>query len=496
MNKNTFIIAVVILIFFLAAPYSSAHSAESKLDTDELDTYIEQEMSTSRIPGLALGIIKNGEIFYLQGYGSTGEGRKVTAETPFLIGSLSKSFTAVAAMQLVEEGKLELDNPVKKYLPWFTMQGEYDPGKITIRHLIVQTSGIPNMAGIDTMAEGSDLSLKQEVERLSEETLASRPGSTYTYSNANYQILGLVIDEVSETGYSDHVRSKIFEPLEMKESYLSEKSGRESGMAIGHVRWFGFPFATDVQYLDNSLAAGFIISSAKDMSNYLLMQINEGSFKEKEILSEENMTELHKPGSSPARKSGYAMGLMVNSDDDTTIIHHDGANEGFNAAMAFSPEEQWGVVLLTNTSGQIELPAHPMALDIANLLRGEQTTGISRIPMFLYTGLLLVMLAMLFLAVRSILLLPRRWAVKIREEKPKGFLKILTRIILPVGLELLVPFLVFIYIPAGAGFPVWQLYMLFHPELVYGLFALSVLLLGKALWRGYLAFKLFYAAKA
>ncbi|MFO7952284.1 MAG: serine hydrolase domain-containing protein [Bacillota bacterium] len=485
------------LIFLITAGSATSNSMteDTKLDKEALDSYIEGEMKISRIPGLALGVIKNGEIAYLQGYGSAGDSQPVSPETPFIIGSLSKSFTALAAMQLAEAGKLDLDDPVKKYLPWFTMQGEYDPGEITVRHLLVQTSGIPNMAGVNTMAEGSDLSLEQEVKRLSEESLENSPGAVFAYSNANYLILGLIIDEITKEGYSEYMRNNIFQPLEMNNSYLTKDEGENASMAKGHVRWFGFPFPVDVQYLDNSLPAGFIISSVKDMSNYLLMHLNQGTFNEKEILSSEGISELHTPSNAAGSPIDYAMGLIVKSSNDFTLVHHDGSNQGFNSAMAFSPDEKWGVVVLTNTSGQIELPANSIALDVANLLRGEETEGISRIPVVLQFALILVLLVMLILAVRSLILLPRRWAVKLKEDKPKGLLNISTRVVLPVALELLVPFLVFYYIPAGAGFPVWQLYMLFHPGMVYGLFMISILLLGKALWRSYLAVKLFSTAK-
>ncbi len=490
--KKIGLIFLSILIIVTGADSAICLAAGTELDKEAVDSYIEREMKISRIPGLALGIIKDGQIAYLQGYGSAGGNQPVKAETPFITGSLSKSFTALAAMQLAEEGKLELDAPVREYLPWFTLQGDYDPGKITVRHLLVQTSGIPNLAGVSTVAESSDLSLEEEVKNLSSEQLENQPGEVYVYSNANYLVLGLIIDEVAENGYREHMRENIFDPLGMNNSFLSKEKGEAAGMAKGHVRWFGFPVATDVQYLDNSLAAGFIISTVEDMSNYILMHLNKGTFNGKEILSSEGIKELYTPSGAAGIPIDYAMGLIVISSDDFTMVHHDGANQGFNSAMAFSPEEQWGVVTLTNTSGQIELPAHSIALDVANLVRGEQTTGISRSSMTLYYALLAIILAAIILTVRSLVLLPQRWAVRLRENKPKRLANFIYRVGLPVAAELLIPFLVFIYIPMGAGFPVWRLYLLFHPDMVYGLFILSALLLFKALWRCYLVIKLLY----
>jgi len=476
--------------FVITGPGLVVQSAPALPGTDAIDAYIENEMRISRIPGLALGIVQNGKIVYLQGYGRANGDRAVTAQTPFIIGSVSKSFTALAAMQLVEEGNLELDAPVRQYLPWFTMAGKYDPGQITVRHLLVQTSGIPHGAGVTTLAASSTATLEEEVRALSEVVLENPPGKAYIYSNANYLILGLIIDTVTEQGYAGHVRSKIFEPLQMNNSFLTQEDGEAAGMASGHVRWFGFPAATTVQYLDNSLAAGFIISSAEDMCRYLLMHLGEGSYNNRQIISRESAAEMRKPGPVKEDQSDYAMGLVVRSENEFTVIQHDGATQGFNSGMAFSPEEQWGVVVLTNTSGQLELPAHPIALGVTEFLRDGEPGEISRFPVVIYIAVLALVLAMLVLAVRSMILLPRRWAVKLKKNRPRGFFSVLGRVVLPIVIELFVPFFIFIYLPTVAGFPLWQLMALFHPDLVYGLLGLAVLMLIKALWRGCLAYKI------
>jgi len=486
-------IIIVLASFLLVTGASSIGAASAEeLDTDAIDAYIESEMRASRLPGLALGIIQDGEIVYLKGYGSAGRGEPVTPETPFIIGSLSKSFTAVAVKQLVEAGKLELDAPVQGYLPWFTMAGDYDPGEITVRHLLVQTSGIPNLAGVTTLAEDSARSLEQEVRDLNATALEHRPGEAYIYSNANYLILGLLIEEVTGRSYSDPVRSEILDPLDMGNSYLSRQEGEAGEMAAGHVRWFGFTSETDVQYLESSLPAGFIISSAEDMCNYLLMHLNQGHYGGVEVLSKESVETMYQPGAA-TDEGGYAMGLLKRKAGDTTIMNHDGSTQGFNAAMAFSPEEQWGVVVLTNTSGQIEIPAGAITMGVADFLMGNELQNNSRLPFVIYLVLVFVIMALLALAIRSIIILPRKWGQKLKATRPRGFFSLIWRVALPVLLELLVPFMILFYIPAGAGFPVWQLLALFHPDLVYGLLLLAVVMLFKALWRSYLAVKLLSA---
>lgn len=489
--KKPIILALIIaafISFFPAAP--SAAEANPEIDRERIDAFIEEEMRTSRIPGLALGIVKNGEIAYLKSYGHAGNGRTLTPQTPFLIGSLSKSITAVATMQLAEADLLNLDTPVREYLPWFEMAGEYDVSTMTVRHLLVQTSGIPWEAGLSTLADDSTLALKEEIRALKDIALAHPPGEQYIYSNPNYNILGLIIEKVSEQGYMAHVENEIFQPLEMQNSYLSKNDGIDGGMSEGHLKWFSFPVTTDVQYLDNSLASGFIISSAEDMSRYLLMHLGKGSYNQSILLSEAGVAELHTPGEVADGESEYAMGLVVKEVEGAGLVMHDGATQGFNSGMILSPEDQWGVIVLTNFAGQLELPAMGIAMGVGDIMQGSSPETDSRTRKMVYLGLLMLLIILIAFTVRSIILLPKKWAVKIKENRPRGFFPVFGRIVLPAGLELLVPYLIFIFIPAGAGFSVWSLFTLFHPDLVYSLLLLSALMLVKALWRIYLLFRI------
>lgn len=489
------IIPFAFLILALLVTSASLFAANpAELDTEAVDAYIKKEMRANRIPGLALGIVKDGEIVYMQGYGNADRNRLVTPQTPFIIGSISKSFTAVATMQLAEEGKLDIDAPVKKYLPWFSMSGDYDVSDMTIRHLLVQTSGIPNLAGVEMLTEDRTRTLEEEVRALSSVPLESAPGDKHIYSNSNYLILGLIIDQISDQGYAGHIHRHIFEPLQMNNSYLSKTEGKAGGMAAGHVKWLGFPFATDVQYLDNSLAAGFIISSVEDMSRYLLMHMNNGQFANQSIVSEGGATELQQPGTVKEGNSDYAMGLVNLSLDDLDLIGHDGSTQGFNAGMAFAPENQWGVVVLTNTSAQLELPAFPLVLGVMELIRTGEAQPLPRTWVVIYFALLILIITLLILNIRSLIQLPKRWPEKLDEKQPRGAFSILKVVAFPVIANLIFPLLVFIVIPAGAGFPVWSLFALFHPDLVYGLLILAALTLIKAFWRAYLVAK-YVAAK-
>lgn len=472
---------IITLITFTAFPVAGAESVN--IDREMIDSLIEEEMKISRIPGLSLGIVYNGEPVYVQGYGRAAEDRLVNGQTPFIIGSISKSFTALAAVQLVESGKLELDHSVRDYLPWFTMGGAYDAGEITVRHLLVQTSGIPNEAGVSTLARSSIYSTEEEVRALSAVPLADQPGNSYTYSNANFNILGLLIEQFSENGYRAHVQDNIFAPLGMTNSYLSLADGLNAGLADGHTKVIGFPVAGEVQYLDSALAAGFIISTAEDMCNYLLMHLNGGNYRGNAILSEAGLAELYKPGNVQKGSSDYAMGLVAVKEQGELLIMHDGMTEGFNSGMVFSPSGQWGVIVLTNVGTMIELPAMPLALAVADLIRGAEPDSGSNISRNFYLAALFVLFALIILVIRSLVLLPKRWAVKVRNKRPQGLLAVSLQVIVPVVLEGIVPLFAFIIIPGGAGFPIWRLLSLYHPDLVWGVMIISGLMLIKVIAR-------------
>lgn len=243
------------------------------------------------------------------------------------------------------------------------------------------------------------------------------------------------METVSDEGYIAHVENNIFQPLEMQDSYLSKNDGKDGGMSEGHLKWFSFPVATDIQYLDNSLAAGFIISSAEDMSHHLLMHLGEGSYKQSMLLSEIGAAELHTPGQVADGKSEYAMG-------------------------------------------------------VADIIQGISPETDSRTWKMVYLCLLILMIILIAFTVRPIILLPKKWIAKIRKNRPRGFFPVFGRIVLPTGLELLIPYLIFIFIPAVAGFSIWSLFTLFHPDLVYSILLLSALMLIKALWRIYLFFRI------
>src|SRR5215216_269637 len=273
---------VLVLILLAVAPVEAQPAQNAASDFRAIDTYIETQMRELRIPGLALGIIQGDQIVHLKGFGVAGpDGRPVTAQTPFQIASLGKPMTGVAIMQLVEAGKLDLDAPVQRYLPWFRVADETASAQITIRHLLYHTSGLPAAAGMQQAFSGNERAdaLEQHVRALRSVQLNRPVGASYEYSNAGYSTLGLLIQEASGQSYDAYMRAHLYRPLEMRQTFTDWTEARSHGATNGHRYWFGAPVAGELPVNRANLPAGAHTSaSAEDVAHFLIAQLNGGRF--------------------------------------------------------------------------------------------------------------------------------------------------------------------------------------------------------------------------
>src|SRR5579859_4734166 len=232
------------------------------VNTSLLDAFLSDKRRALCLPGLAITIVQYGRIVYQRGLGNAGPSRAMTPQTPMIIGSLSKSFTALAVMQLVEAGKLVLDDPVQYHVPWFCLADADAAASITVRHLLTHTSGISRYAGRALLGGHSGKTIEQSMRGLHNLRL-SLPIGTFQYSNTNYLILGLIVEVVSGQAFGTYVQQHIFGPLGMLNSYIREDSALRGGLASGHRWWFGVPLPYKAPYLEDAVPAAFIASSAR-----------------------------------------------------------------------------------------------------------------------------------------------------------------------------------------------------------------------------------------
>jgi CubicO group peptidase (beta-lactamase class C family) len=358
-----------------SAPYDAVASC------DAIDAYVEEQMRRLKIPGVSLAIVEGDKIVHLRGFGHARPGGEApTPLTPFPIASLTKSFTALAVMQLVEAGKIELDAPIQRYLPWFRVADPQASAQMTVRHLLNQTSGLPTSAGAIPLADfdSSPGATERQARALSTLAITRPVGSAFEYSNSNYNLLGLIIEAASGESYADYIQNHIFTPLRMSHSYTSQAMAKQNGLAVGHRYWFGIPFAAPHMPLPHgSLAGGGLICSAEDLARYMIALLNRGRYGDVQILSGAGIDELHR-GAAEVKVYGlslgqYGMGWYDGKLGRTKLVSHGGTLPDFGSHMALLPEQRKGVVLLFNACHHW---MNPVLADLGNrvagLLAGEQ----------------------------------------------------------------------------------------------------------------------------
>jgi CubicO group peptidase (beta-lactamase class C family) len=329
-----------------------------------IDAHMLEQIQLLGIPGAAVAVVHGDQVRYLQGYGSAADdGRPVTAQTPFYIASLSKGITAVAVMQLVEAGKLELDAPVQRYLPWFRLADADAAAQLTVRHLLAQTSGFSELGGYERNLDDSmtDDALEQSFRAMNPLRLNAPPGIQFEYSNTNYDLLGLLVATVSGESYESYIQRNIFDPLDMDNAFTSLADARAQGAASGYYPYFGQVHSQDdaMFFGRATTPSAGLVASAEDLSHWLIAHLNEGRHADVQLVSPAGMELLHTVTVSITDEVGYAMGWTTFPFTDALpagavdrpaplALTHSGRWLGYAAQLLLVPEKELGVVLLLN----------------------------------------------------------------------------------------------------------------------------------------------------
>ena len=468
LKANRIFLALVCLTLMLALTIGKVNASptlQAETDFAAIDAYITEQMNGLGIPGMALGIVQDGQIAHVQGYGvADSSGRTVTPQTPFYIGSLTKSFTALAVMQLVEAGKIDLDAPVQTYLPWFELADKEASAKITVRNLLNQTTGISGKDGSRDVY--SQQGLEDEVRGLTTIQLTQPVGETWQYSNVNYNIAGLIVEKVSGQSYADYVTEYIFAPLDMRHSYASHPPALADGLSAGHLYMFGHAFERELVRPPAHLPSGQLIASAMDLTHYAIAHLNDGRYGDAPLLSPQGIAELHAPAIPAVGDRQYAMGWFVSTWDGIPAIWHDGNDGVFHSIVMLMPERGSGFVLLANAFGlEQATQVDEIAKGVVSLLNGKPPVAVA-LPIsnrFLYWTVLLMPL----LQIVGIAYSWRYW-------RNKGVGHIIFTMILYSSSALLCLF----GVPVMLGHTIWSGIRFAWPDLAYGLIAGAVLGIG------------------
>ena len=297
-----------------------------------MDAYLTANFSRVDMPGAAIAVVDADGVRYLSTLGDCSG-----ADTLFIVGSLSKSFTAVAIMQLVEQGLVDLDAPAVRYA------ASYDvPTEVTVRSLLNQTSGFGSNDSLDEAANGQ---------------LGDTFG-TFSYANANYDLLGRVVEGVSGESYARYLDEHVLELIGMTSSTADLARAAEFGLAPGHRDWFGLHLADGFQHAQGDDAwggpsSGYVAASVQDMAAYLRMYLNDGVADDNtSVLAADSVQSMFLDRvPDPAGDTYYGMGwTSFYWDDGELVLSHDGQVENYVASMCLLPDRGIGVVVLADAN--------------------------------------------------------------------------------------------------------------------------------------------------
>lgn len=334
-----------------------ANAAQSGLDTASIRDLVERQMKVSRLPSVALAIVRPKQEVYAAAFDQ--EGTDFSPDTPFVLGSVTKTITALAAAQLVDAGRMHFDDPVVEHLPEFLINTQDGGRTITLRHLLTHTSGFSQWSGHDRRA--------QREGKFDHITPARPPGIRFEYSSLNYIVLGKVIEAVSGLPYGEYLRIRIFRPLGMRNSYTNLESARSHGLAMGHRYFFGLALpGRETQKPEPLIPAGFVISSTRDLGNYLRMLLNDGEFDGQRIVSSDRLREIFTPWDGGATGPGMAWGI------GPTRIGHAGSTPTFSARLLLLRDKSYGIVVLTGVNSGPFFSGSAAVIDgVARKLAGD-----------------------------------------------------------------------------------------------------------------------------
>ncbi len=330
----------------------------------EFDQYVSTAQREWQVPGLAVAVVKDDRLVLSKGYGlrRVGSPEIVDEKTLFAIASNSKAFTAAALAILVDEGKLQWDDHVSKYLPWFRLKDEFATSDMRVRDLLCHRSGLGTFSG-DLLWWGTEYTPKEILQRASLLEPASSFRSNFGYSNLMFLAAGEVVSTISGTSWADFVKQRILRPLEMNRTVCSVRDlVTQDNFATPHktlsdrsqpIAWMNW---------DAMVAAGGLISSADDMSRWLRLQLRSGELSQSSrVFSEEawhEMWQSHTPirlTRSPSARfpsihfRAYGLGWLLSDYQGRKLVGHGGGYDGMNSHVLLVPEEKLGVVVLTNS---------------------------------------------------------------------------------------------------------------------------------------------------
>jgi CubicO group peptidase (beta-lactamase class C family) len=386
-------LAVCIMVTSGAAPPVRASPDGVDTAIEQYQQRIPQIMADSRIPGVSVALVDTDRVLWLQGFGQTNftNGKPITPDTAFSIQSMSKTFTALAVMIAVQDGLVDLDNPITTYLPDFTVHSMFEDHperKITLRHLLSHTSGLGFDAPVGNNDDRPGAGFEIHIRSISDTWLKMPVGQDYSYSNMGIDLAASIIQVVSGKPFPEYAREKVFTPLGMTHStYDLDRITADPERAIGHAVGFDrLPVEVPM------MGAGGVYTTASDLGRFLQFMLNRGRLNGMQVLRADLVDEMMTVPfdvNNTHYGNPYALGVSWYLDTAHQIWYpnHGGGGFGFSTFMAWYPDLGLGVAVLTNSSAHdwgVRLPLDIAAavIDSPDTIYHARLPSASQIPWY------------------------------------------------------------------------------------------------------------------
>ncbi|UII31858.1 cyclic peptide export ABC transporter [Fulvivirga ulvae] len=333
--------------------------------TGRLRVMAEEQREKAHIPGMVMIVVNKSETFVESfGYADLQAGKKVDSQSLFQLGSLSKAFTSLGVLKLVDQEKLSLDDKVSEYLPWLQFYYEDNPVSVTMRDLLHHTSGIPWETIADIPEANDENALLRTVEALKGQELRFEPGEEFEYATINYDVLALVIQTITGRAFEDFLQKEVIDPLSLQHTSIGAPND-SSEMTVGYKNSFFQPKAYNAPVYRGNNAAGYVISNADDMARWLKIQLGQEPNALSGLIARSHVADDRV---APVHLSYYAMGWEVSLRGDKRVFHH-GQNPNYSSHISLLPEEGIGVAILSNSSNEL---MSEIAYRAIHILKGEE----------------------------------------------------------------------------------------------------------------------------
>jgi CubicO group peptidase (beta-lactamase class C family) len=319
-----------------------------------LDRWIEQQLVFQKLPGLSIAVVHDQDVVWAKGYGYARLDSKVPAapDTVYRLGSITKVFTATAIMQLRDQGKLRLDDPVSQHLPWFRVQNPFSGSpEVTIRQLLTHTSGLPREADFPYWTDHVFPTSEQLAEKLPTQQLINPPETTYHYSNLGMALLGAVVAEVSGHPWAQYLEEEIFEPLHMGSTSALPGPELMQRQAAPYKLMAADGSRETFDYYDTGAMgpAANMVSTVQDLAKFAALQFRDDSAEENGVLRASSLREMHRVHwLDESFSGGRGLGYSVFRSNGKTFVGHGGWIGGNRSYLLLMPEEKIAVIAAIN----------------------------------------------------------------------------------------------------------------------------------------------------